>query len=147
MKTPPAHITVAAAALIHPQGDVLLTQRPAGKPLAGLWEFPGGKQDAQESIPHTLIRELQEELGVEVALSQLRYGCSCEHLYPSLHVALHLFWITQWHGTPTAREHQPLHWCRIDQLHRHAMPEADVPLVAWLRDYHPRIMQNVESSH
>ncbi len=128
-------VLVAAVALIDADGRVLLAQRPAGKSMAGLWEFPGGKVETGETPEQALIRELVEELGIDVRESCLAPLCFASHRYERFHLLMPLFACRQWRGTPTAREGQTLAWVRAARLADYPMPPADVPLVAILRDW------------
>jgi 8-oxo-dGTP diphosphatase len=127
-------VLVAAVALIDPDGRVLLAQRPEGKHLAGLWEFPGGKVHAGETPEAALIRELDEELGIDVVASCLAPFTFASHAYPEFHLLMPLYVCRKWSGIPTAREGQQLKWVRPAQLADYPMPPADKPLVAMLRD-------------
>lgn len=127
-------VLVAAAALVDADGRVLICQRPQGKPLAGLWEFPGGKIEAGETPEACLIRELEEELGVEVTHACLAPFVFASHAYESFHLVMPLFLCRRWTGTVQARVHEALAWVRPDRLTDYPMPPADAPLVAWLRD-------------
>ena len=125
-------LTVAACALVDADGRVLLAQRPTGKPMAGLWEFPGGKVEAGERPEQTLIRELKEELGVlvnEACLAPLTFA---SHAYPDFHLLMPLFVCRRWEGTPMALEGQQLAWVRVNRLRDYPMPPADEPLVSHL---------------
>jgi 8-oxo-dGTP diphosphatase len=127
-------VLVSAVALVDADGRVLLAQRPAGKPLAGLWEFPGGKVDPGETPETALIRELAEELGIDVAASCLAPFTFTSYTYPDFHLLMPLYVCRKWSGTPTAREGQRLAWVRPARLGDFPMPPADPPLVAMLRD-------------
>jgi 8-oxo-dGTP diphosphatase len=127
-------VLVAACALIDPDGRVLLAQRPAGKNLAGLWEFPGGKMEPGERPEDTLIRELREELGIEVKERCLAPFTFASHSYADFHLLMPLFICRQWQGTPQPREHQALQWVWAKDLPNYPMPEADIPLIPMLRD-------------
>ena len=127
-------LLVVACALIDADGRVLITQRPEGKTLAGLWEFPGGKLEAGESPEATLVRELNEELGVDTAASCLAPLSFASHAYDDFHLLMPLYVCRVWKGTPTAREGQELAWVRVPRLADYPMPPADAPLVAMLRD-------------
>src|SRR5258708_32142357 len=127
-------VLVAAVALIDPDGRVLLAQRPEGKHLAGLWEFPGGKVHGGETPEAALIRELDEELGLDVVASCLAPFPFASHAYPEFHLLMPLYVCRKWSGIPTAREGQQLKWVRPAQLADSPMPPADKPLVAMLRD-------------
>lgn len=127
-------VLVAAAALIDADGRVLICQRPQGKQLAGLWEFPGGKVEAGETPEDCLIRELKEELGIEVRAACLAPFVFASHGYDSFHLLMPLFLLRRWDGVITAHEHEALAWVKPNQLSQYPMPPADEPLVAWLRD-------------
>lgn len=128
-------LLVAACALVDGDGRVLLARRPEGKKMAGLWEFPGGKLNAGETPETALIRELHEELGIDVAANCLAPFAFASHGYPGFHLLMPLFLCRRWGGTPTAREGQALAWVRPDRLADYPMPEADRPLVPLLRDF------------
>ncbi|MBU6491887.1 MAG: 8-oxo-dGTP diphosphatase MutT [Burkholderiales bacterium] len=122
---------VAVGVMIKPGGEVLLGQRPAGKPYAGYWEFPGGKLEAGETVEQALARELQEELGVSVQVSE-RWRV-LEHDYPHAYVRLHFCKVTAWHGEPHGREGQALAWQTLPVELAPLLPAA-VPALAWLQD-------------
>jgi 8-oxo-dGTP diphosphatase len=121
-------------ALVDADGRVLLAQRPAGKSMAGLWEFPGGKVDTCETPEAALIRELAEELGIDVTASRLAPLTFASHSYPDFHLLMPLYVCRKWSGIPAAREGQRLAWVWPARLADYPMPPADVPLVAALRD-------------
>ena len=125
-------VTVAACALVDADGRVLLAQRPEGKPMAGLWEFPGGKVETGETPEQTLIRELEEELGIVVKEACLAPLTFASHTYPEFHLLMPLYVCRRWDGIVTAREGQRLSWVRPNRLRDYPMPPADVPLVAHL---------------
>jgi 8-oxo-dGTP diphosphatase len=125
-------VTVAACALVDADGRVLLAQRPEGKPMAGLWEFPGGKVETGETPEQTLIRELEEELGIVVKEACLAPLTFASHTYPEFHLLMPLYVCRRWDGIVTAREGQKLSWVRPNRLRDYPMPPADVPLVAHL---------------
>jgi 8-oxo-dGTP diphosphatase len=127
-------VLVSAVALVDADGRVLLAQRPAGKPLAGLWEFPGGKVNPGETPETALIRELAEELGIDVAASCLAPFTFASYPYPDFHLLMPLYICRKWSGIPAAREGQRLAWVRPARLGEYPMPPADPPLVAMLRD-------------
>ncbi|WP_454717646.1 8-oxo-dGTP diphosphatase MutT [Caulobacter segnis] len=127
-------VLVAAAALIDVDGRVLICQRPQGKSLAGLWEFPGGKVESGETPEQCLIRELQEELGITVAQACLAPFVFASHSYESFHLLMPLYLLRRWEGQVTRKEHEALAWVKPDKLTDYPMPPADEPLVAWLRD-------------
>lgn len=128
-------ITVSAVALLDADNRVLLAQRPEGKSMAGLWEFPGGKVEAGETPEAALIRELHEELSIDIRASCLAPLTFASHSYEKFHLLMPLYLCRVWQGTPTAQEGQVLKWVRVGALDAHPMPPADVPLVAMLRDF------------
>ncbi|MGQ0565496.1 MAG: (deoxy)nucleoside triphosphate pyrophosphohydrolase [Gemmobacter sp.] len=128
-------ILVSAVALIDRDGRVLLAQRSAGKSMAGLWEFPGGKVEPGETPEAALIRELHEELGIETWRSCLAPLTFASHAYPDFHLLMPLFACRKWDGIVTSREGQDLAWVRPDRLRDYAMPPADLPLIPVLRDW------------
>jgi len=125
-------VLVAACALIDADGRVLLAQRPPGKPMAGLWEFPGGKVESGERPEDSLIRELKEELGIVVREACLAPLTFASHAYPEFHLLMPLFVCRRWDGTVTPREGQRLAWVRPNRLREYPMPPADEPLIAHL---------------
>jgi 8-oxo-dGTP diphosphatase len=125
-------VLVAACALVDPDGRVLLTERPAGKPMAGLWEFPGGKVEAGERPEDTLIREMKEELDIVVREPCLAPLTFASHSYPDFHLLMPLYVCRRWEGMVTAREGQRLAWVRPNRLREYKMPPADEPLIAHL---------------
>ena len=127
-------LLVAAAALIDTDGRVLICQRPEGKQLAGLWEFPGGKVETGETPEACLIRELDEELGIQVTNACLAPFVFASHAYDSFHLLMPLYLCRRWEGVVAAREHDALAWVKPNKLSDYPMPPADEPLVAWLRD-------------
>lgn len=128
-------VLVSAVALIDADNRVLLAQRPAGKSMAGLWEFPGGKIEPGETPEAALVRELQEELGIETWDSCLAPLTFASHSYDDFHLLMPLFACRKWNGIPTAKEGQTLAWARKSQLRDYPMPPADIPIVAILRDW------------
>ncbi len=126
-------VLVAAVALIDRDGRVLLAERPAGKHLAGMWEFPGGKVKPGETPEAALIRELAEELGIDVHASCLAPFTFASHAYPEFHLLMPLYVCRRWQGIAVPREGQRLRWVRPAQLGEYPMPPADKPLVAMLR--------------
>ena len=125
---------VSAVALIDPDGRVLLARRPEGKTLAGLWEFPGGKIEDGETPEAALIRELREELGIDVAESCLAPLTFASHAYETFHLFMPLFVCRRWKGIPRPLEGQELKWVRSTDLRAHPMPPADLPLIPHLED-------------
>ena len=135
MMLPPAPLVlVVAAALVDPEGRVLIAQRPEGKKMAGLWEFPGGKVEAGEKPEDALIRELAEELGIAVKEPCLAPFTFASHTYADFHLLMPLFICRRWEGTPMPREHAALKWVRPRDLGQYPMPAADLPLIPMLRD-------------
>ncbi len=128
-------VLVAACALIDADSRILLTRRPEGKSMAGLWEFPGGKLNPGEAPEAGLIRELREELGIEVANSCLAAFAFASHAYERFHLLMPLFLCRRWSGRAEGREGQALAWVRPDKLADYAMPPADKPLIPLLRDF------------
>lgn len=127
-------LTVVAVALVDADGRVLLAQRPPGKPMAGLWEFPGGKIHAGESPEAALIRELKEELDIDVTEACLAPFTFASHRYETFHLLMPLYVCRRWKGTLTALEGQSLAWVRPAKLGDYPMPPADKPLIAMLQD-------------
>jgi len=127
-------LLVVACALVDADRRVLIAQRPPGKQLAGLWEFPGGKLEAGESPEAALIRELEEELGISTKTACLAPLTFASHSYESFHLLMPLFVCRKWQGTPTPREHSALKWVRPQALRDYPMPPADEPLIAPLCD-------------
>jgi 8-oxo-dGTP diphosphatase len=127
-------VLVAACALIDTDGRVLITQRPEGKPMAGLWEFPGGKVEAGETPEATLIRELNEELGIDTSASCLAPLTFASHPYENFHLLMPLYVCRRWKGIAQGREGQALKWVRATALRDYPMPPADLPLIPALTD-------------
>jgi 8-oxo-dGTP diphosphatase len=126
-------VLVSACALVDADGRVLLTKRPPGRPLAGLWEFPGGKIEQGERPEQALVRELAEELGIVIEERCLAPLTFASHAYETFHLLMPLYACRRWSGTPVAREGQELAWVRPVRLGDYPMPPADVPLCAMLR--------------
>jgi 8-oxo-dGTP diphosphatase len=127
-------VLVVAVALVDADGRVLIAQRPEGKALAGLWEFPGGKVEAGERPEAALIRELREELGIDVNEACLAPFVFASHAYETFHLLMPLYLCRRWSGQVTNREHAALAWVRPNRMSDYEMPPADAPLVAWLTD-------------
>jgi 8-oxo-dGTP diphosphatase len=125
-------VLVAACALLDTDARVLIAQRPAGKSMAGLWEFPGGKVEAGERPEQTLIRELKEELGIVVNEACLAPLTFASHAYPDFHLLMPLYVCRRWDGTVTPLEDQRLAWVRPNRLRDYPMPPADEPLISHL---------------
>jgi 8-oxo-dGTP diphosphatase len=128
-------VLVSAVALIDADGRVLLAERPAGKPMAGLWEFPGGKVEPGESPEAALIRELREELGIETRAACLAPLTFASHAYEAFHLLMPLYACRRWEGTVIPREGQRLAWVAPARLRDYPMPPADLPLIPVLRDW------------
>ena len=134
MMTSRPTILVAAVALVDDENRVLIAQRPEGKSMAGLWEFPGGKVEPGETPEIALIRERQEELAIDVTEACLAPFTFASHLYEKFHLLMPLYVCRRWHGIPSPAEGQTLKWVRANRLNEYEMPPADVPLIAMLRD-------------
>ena len=128
-------VLVSAVALIDVDGRIRLTQRPEGKSMAGLWEFPGGKIEPGETPEAALIRELHEELGINTWASCLAPLTFASHSYPDFHLLMPLFACRKWEGIVQGREGQALKWVRAADLRSYPMPPADIPLIPILRDW------------
>lgn len=128
-------LLVSAVALIDADGRILLTQRPEGKSMAGLWEFPGGKVEPGETPEAALIRELHEELGIETWESCLAPLTFASHSYPDFHLLMPLFACRKWQGQLNGNEGQAMKWVRATALKDYPMPPADIPLIPILRDW------------
>ena len=127
-------VLVAACALIDSDGRVLLTRRPSGKPMEGLWEFPGGKMESGERPEDTLIRELREELGIAVKEDCLAPLTFASHAYEEFHLLMPLYVCRRWEGIVEAREAQEIAWVRPPRLKDYPMPPADKPLIPHIVD-------------
>lgn len=125
-------VLVAACALVDADGRVLIAQRPAGKPMAGLWEFPGGKIEDGEAPEQCLIRELQEELNIVVNEACLAPLTFASHAYPEFHLLMPLYVCRRWEGQVTTTEGQKIAWVKPNRLRDYEMPPADVPLISHL---------------
>ncbi|MCW5723417.1 MAG: 8-oxo-dGTP diphosphatase MutT [Maricaulaceae bacterium] len=127
-------ILVAACALLDADKRVLITRRPEGKAMAGLWEFPGGKVEPDETPERAVVRELREELGIEPCEQCLQPFAFASHAYDTFHLLMPLYLCRKWDGFPDPKEGQELAWARAADLRNYAMPPADLPLAAELRD-------------
>jgi 8-oxo-dGTP diphosphatase len=127
-------VLVAAVALIDADGRVLIAQRPEGKSLAGLWEFPGGKVEQGERPEQALVRELKEELNIDVTESCLAPLTFASHAYDDFHLLMPLYVCRRWTGDVVSNEGQPLKWVRAKALREHPMPPADKPLIPHLEE-------------
>ena len=134
MNTPQPLMLVVAVALVDADGRVLIAQRPEGRSMAGLWEFPGGKIEADERPEDALIRELREELGIAVKEACLAPFTFASHTYGAFHLLMPLFVCRRWEGTPEPRHHAALKWVKPKDLKSYPMPAADLPLIPLLRD-------------
>src|ERR1051325_1955478 len=134
MNTPQPLVLVVAAALVDPDGRVLIAQRPEGKSMAGLWEFPGGKIENGERPEDALIRELAEELGITVKEACLAPFTFASHSYEKFHLLMPLYVCRRWDGTVQSRHHVALKWVRPNEMGGYPMPAADLPLIPMLRD-------------
>ena len=129
-------VLVVAAALFDAEGRILLAQRPAGKSMAGLWEFPGGKLEPGETPEQALVRELHEELSIMVDEASLRPVTFASHAYQDFHLLMPLYATESWEGELKPREGQSLAWVRSSELHLYPAPEADIPLFDALAERH-----------
>ena len=127
-------VLVVAVALIDPDGRILISKRPEGKSLAGLWEFPGGKVEAEERPEQALIRELKEELGINVEQSCLAPLTFASHAYEDFHLLMPLYVCRRWKGIAQGLEGQEIKWVRTKSLRDYPMPPADLPLIPHLVD-------------
>jgi len=127
-------VLVVAVALVDNDGRILIAQRPPEKQMGGLWEFPGGKVEAGERPEQALIRELQEELAIQVKEACLAPLTFASHAYEDFHLLMPLYICRRWEGIPQAKEHKALKWVRAKDLADYPMPPADLPLIPMLRD-------------
>jgi 8-oxo-dGTP diphosphatase len=127
-------VLVAACALVDIDNRILLAQRPEGKSLAGLWEFPGGKLEAGETPEETLVRELEEELGIRTKVACLAPLTFASHSYETFHLLMPLFVCRRYEGIPYGREGQLVKWVKVNALRDYPMPPADEPLIPYLQD-------------
>lgn len=127
-------VLVAACALVDSDNRILLAQRPEGKSLAGLWEFPGGKLEAGETPEETLVRELEEELGIRTKVACLAPLTFASHTYETFHLLMPLFVCRRYEGIPYGREGQVVKWVKVSALRDYPMPPADEPLIPYLQD-------------
>lgn len=134
VSAPKKMVLVVACALIDPDNRILLAQRPEGKSMAGLWEFPGGKVEPGEVPEQALIRELREELGIETKVACLAPLTFASHEYDDFHLLMPLYICRRWWGTAQSNENQALKWVRANALRDYPMPEADLPLIPALQD-------------
>lgn len=130
-KAAAAPIDVAVGILVNGQGQVLMAQRPAGKPYAGYWEFPGGKVESDETVQTALLREFEEELGIAIEPASVQGWCCCDYVYPHAHVRLHFFLCRAWRGEPQGLEGQRLAW-QDAQFSVSPILPATIPLLEWL---------------
>jgi len=128
-------VLVAAVALIDADGRILLSRRPDGKPMAGLWEFPGGKVKRGETPENALIRELDEELGIDTWASCLAPLAFASHTYDDFHLLMPVFACRKWIGVARGREGQALAWVRANKLREYSMPPADLPLIPIISEW------------
>ena len=134
-KGPVNLVTVSAVIMVDIDGRILIAQRPEGKSMAGLWEFPGGKVEDGETPERALIRELKEELGIDTTEACLAAFTFASHTYDDFHLLMPVFLCRKWDGFVQAKEGQNLKWVKINDLKKYAMPPADEPLIAMIRDF------------
>jgi 8-oxo-dGTP diphosphatase len=127
-------VLVAACALVNRAGRILIAQRPAGKPMAGLWEFPGGKVEPGESPEEAVIREMREELGVVIERDGLTAFVFASHAYPDFHLLMPLYLCRKWDGPIIPHEDQTIAWVKPSELAEYPMPPADLPLIPLFRN-------------
>ena len=128
-------LLVVAVALIDADGRILLSQRPEGKQMSGLWEFPGGKIEEGETPEVALVRELKEELSIDITESCLAPFSFASHAYDDFHLLMPLYLCRVWKGIPFPKEQQKLKWVKLEKFSEYSMPPADLPLVAMLREF------------
>ena len=128
-------LLVVAVALIDSDGRILLSQRPEGKQMSGLWEFPGGKIEEGETPEVALVRELKEELSIDITESCLAPFSFASHAYDDFHLLMPLYLCRVWKGRPFPKEQQKLKWVKLEKFSEYSMPPADLPLVAMLREF------------
>ncbi len=128
-------VTVSAVVMVDIDGRILIAQRPEGKSMAGLWEFPGGKVEEGETPERALIRELKEELGIDTTEACLAAFTFASHTYDDFHLLMPVFLCRKWDGFVQAKEGQNLKWVKIEDLKKYSMPPADEPLIAMIRDF------------
>ena len=128
-------LTVVAGLLIDSDGRILLAQRPAGKSMAGLWEFPGGKVNDGETPEYALIRELNEELGIMTGVDCLQPITFASHSYDDFHLLMPLYACRTWKGTPSGLEGQAIKWVHKNDLQNYPMPAADIPLIPLIHQW------------
>ncbi len=126
---------VVGVALIDADDRILLAQRPKGKPMCGLWEFPGGKVESGETPEMALVREIKEELGIDITESCLAPFSFSSYAYQDFHLLMPIYLCRVWKGVPTPKEEQKLKWIRLEDFHNYPMPPADLPLVAMLKEF------------
>lgn len=132
--TAPPLLAVAAALLVNSEGDILLAQRPEDKPFGGLWEFPGGKIEKGETPEAALVREMDEELGIIIAVEDLSPFTFASHSYDTIHLLMPLYLCRHWDGIVTPKEGQDIVWVSPENLAQYRMPPADIPLIPLLQN-------------